>query len=933
MMYAVKKNPIKNVCKRVLVCLLALTLLCPALPAEKVYAAGGVYSISFGTSIMSHIAGSGLPPNNRSWVVKTDYANVYHIELRKGNKVVGSGTYVSVNDHVDITTSDTPDTAWVRASAPRVGIVETTIALGTGTYYEQVGVNEIRPYDLETGEYAEYHLTFKMNLHQHNWQYSASGNTVTARCTGSGSCPIGSQTISINPNPAEKAYNGQKTEATLTISSAWTTANGLVAPPANSNISYSPANSPNVGNYRASITVANRTAATDFRITRADIAPSVNLDDWIYGENPKSPTLAAGSNPGNGALSYRYKEKNAPETAYSTAVPLAAGNYTVEVIVAETSNYKSGSATDDFSILPKEVSVNVPAEDRAFDGTTDASLSISDATFDGLLDSDSGMVSVTSAKGQFADKNVGKDKAVTISDIVLGGSAAGNYTPVPTQSEASILPRNITVGGIKALDKTYDGNTDAQLQLDEVTLSGKLEGDELALASASGSFIDKNAGKDKAVQLSGFSLTGADKNNYALAQTGQQTEVRASIHPKEIGLTWDKTTRIYNGKEQKPEAHATGLLDGDSCEVIVDGAKKDAGNGYTAEAVALHNTNYKLPAEATASFDILPKEITKEMLAVSPDTMDASGVPKGPVISMTDREVPEPEMEHGKDYLTSGAVSGEEAGTHFVTIEGRGNYTGTLDTSWVLYHEKESTSREDGKDGAGKFEVFVLSDPKAPAISFDNFDVAYAKTLLDESEMERYLSGEDVQVYIQLSHLEEEDLSETDRSNIQSVFDSKSASAISWFDITLWKKIGIEKATNIKDTGGKTVSMKLTVPNDKQKVPTGYRRLFYVAHSHADSGQLLSESENIEVRFGSSVFSPYALGSRDVKDDAPGETINTGDTEVSEARNKKYTSGRDTSSPSTGDSMELYIYILLFALMMAFSIIVIDARRRPRNDK
>ncbi|MBR3356134.1 MAG: hypothetical protein IKG47_12445 [Oscillospiraceae bacterium] len=132
--------------------------------------------------------------------------------------------------------------------------------------------------------------------------------------------------------------------------------------------------------------------------------------------------------------------------------------------------------------------------------------------------------------------------------------------------------------------------------------NGKLEGDTLTV-SGTGTFANGNAGTGKTVTISNLQLGGKDAGNYVLAASGQQSSATANITPKTIELSWGETSFTYNGKEQKPTAGATGLLEGDTCTVSVTGGETNAGT-YTATADSLSNTNYKLPAEKTVSFII-----------------------------------------------------------------------------------------------------------------------------------------------------------------------------------------------------------------------------------------------------------------------------------------------------------------------------------------
>jgi hypothetical protein len=91
----------------------------------------------------------------------------------------------------------------------------------------------------------------------------------------------------------------------------------------------------------------------------------------------------------------------------------------------------------------------------------------------------------------------------------------------------------LTISGITATGKTYDGNSTASVSTSAVTKTGLINGDDVTI-TATGSFVDKNVARDvngtviaKAVNLSSI-YAGLDKDNYAI--TGQAT-ASATISP------------------------------------------------------------------------------------------------------------------------------------------------------------------------------------------------------------------------------------------------------------------------------------------------------------------------------------------------------------------------------------------------------------------
>ena len=100
----------------------------------------------------------------------------------------------------------------------------------------------------------------------------------------------------------------------------------------------------------------------------------------------------------------------------------------------------------------------------------------------------------------------------------------------------SITQASITVSGITADSKPYNGNTKATLDCTHATLTGKVDGEDLSV-TATGTFENEKVGKTKKVTISGLTLEGKAKDNYVLADSGQQTQATAEIEAREVTIT------------------------------------------------------------------------------------------------------------------------------------------------------------------------------------------------------------------------------------------------------------------------------------------------------------------------------------------------------------------------------------------------------------
>jgi hypothetical protein len=99
------------------------------------------------------------------------------------------------------------------------------------------------------------------------------------------------------------------------------------------------------------------------------------------------------------------------------------------------------------------------------------------------------------------------------------GTYTASYTSggVTAAKQFTIKKKGVIVGGVKVLDKEYDGTTKATVDTSGVGFFGKVSGDDLSV-SVTGEFEDPEEGWDKTVYLT-YELTGADAGNYEIVDT------------------------------------------------------------------------------------------------------------------------------------------------------------------------------------------------------------------------------------------------------------------------------------------------------------------------------------------------------------------------------------------------------------------------------
>jgi hypothetical protein len=220
----------------------------------------------------------------------------------------------------------------------------------------------------------------------------------------------------------------------------------------------------------------------------------------------------------------------------STTVPVNSGTYAVHVVFTSSDpNYTNATADTTITIAPKLLTVSATGINKGYDGTTTASVTLSDNRVAG----DNITVSDTAA---FLDKNAGNGKTVFVTGIGISGPAAGNYTLVntTTTTTANITQRSLTVTAT-GVNKTYDGTAAASVTLAD----NHLAGDQVTDNDTSAAFANKNVGNGKTVTVNGIYLTGTDANNYTLASSTASTS--ANITALTLTVTATGVNKVYDG--------------------------------------------------------------------------------------------------------------------------------------------------------------------------------------------------------------------------------------------------------------------------------------------------------------------------------------------------------------------------------------------------
>ena len=129
-----------------------------------------------------------------------------------------------------------------------------------------------------------------------------------------------------------------------------------------------------------------------------------------------------------------------------------------------------------------------------------------------------------------------------------------------------VNPVPLTLSGLAARDKTYDGGTVASLNTNSMSLSGVLQGDDVVpdASAATASFADPGVAAQKAVTVVGLASAGADGGNYAMVPVS----LSASILPAPLHVKANDTNRVFGVPNPGFTESYTGFVSGEDTSVL-----------------------------------------------------------------------------------------------------------------------------------------------------------------------------------------------------------------------------------------------------------------------------------------------------------------------------------------------------------------------------
>ena len=691
--------------------------------------------------------------------------------------------------------------------------------------------------------------------------------------------------------------------------------------------------------------------------------------------------------------------------------------------------YTTNTGTATVTVNPKAVTVSgITANDKVYDGTTNAGLDYSAVTLGGVLENDTLTVTAT---GTMESADVG-EKKVTISNLTLGGDSAANYvlaesgnqtettatitakevtatitpnggtygsvtaaaaelsgavdgenvpvtltytgngyndTAVPvnagsytvtasiansnytltgnTTADFVITPKAVTVSGITANDKVYDGTTNAVLDYSNAQFDGILENDKLTVA-AKGMFEKAEAGKQN-VAISDLTLGGDSAANYVLAESGNQTETTATITAKEVTVTPDNKSKVYEEKDPKLTYIVSGVLSGETLKGITLARAEGENAGeydITATADAGANPNYEVTF-AEGKFTINPKSIDGATVKLG-KALTANGAEQTQTVEkvlLNDKELP-------ADSYTVAGNTATDPGSHTLTITAKGNYTGAVEQTYVIVPAKaEDAPDKEITIGNGKVKVDIKFEGTVPPATLLTDKAELLAMLVDSGditadELAQIADGAIMDIVLTVK---EANVSAEIKTAMAQA--AKGCTIGQYLDISLFKYMtvnGSQQAGVALHTTKNALTISVAVPDALIHTDSAVNRTYCIVRRHDGAITVLDaafDAASKTLTFKTDRFSDYAIAYKDTAvpgiGSNPGSNNSSNDSETKKnevaaptpAPTPASTSKPSTitAMPQTGDTSNPTLYVvLLVASLLGLAVVFVC---KKRNDK
>lgn len=519
-----------------------------------------------------------------------------------------------------------------------------------------------------------------------------------------------------------------------------------------------------------------------------------------------------------------------------------------------------------------------------------------------------------------------------------------NYEDITLTVNVSAVNQPVPVDTITATPITY-GN-----KLSASTITGKMK-DPTTGHAVDGTFtwltpaVKLNAGSHSAKWI--FTPDKSYGGKYT-TNTGTAT---VTVNPKAVTVNITPNGGTY-GSVTAAAAKLSGAVEGDNVPVTLT----YTGNGYNSTAVptnagsytvtaSIADSNYVLTGETTANFVIEPKSI-KGAKVVLGKALTANGAEQTQTVEkvlLDGKELP-------ADSYTVAGNTATTPSSHTLTITAKGNYTGTVEQTYVIIPAKaESAPGEEIAIGSGKVKVDVQSEGTVPPATLLTDKAELLAMLVNSGditadELVQIANGASVDIVLTVKEANVSDEVKTAMAQA-----AKGYTIGQYLDISLFKYMtvnGSHQAGVALHTTKDALTISVVVPDALINTNSAVNRTYCIVRRHDGAITVLDaafDAASKTLTFKTDRFSDYAIAYKDTA--VPSSGSNPGSNNSSNGSETKKNEvaaptpapastskpSTITAMPQTGDTSNPTLYVvLLVASLLGLAVVFVC---KKRNDK
>ena len=506
-------------------------------------------------------------------------------------------------------------------------------------------------------------------------------------------------------------------------------------------------------------------------------------------------------------------------------------------------------------------------------------------------------------------------KAVTVSITPNGGSYGGTITP------ATATANDIVGEDAPKITLTYTGTANDGTEYNSTTPPTK-----------AGTYTIK------------ASTTNA---NYTLDANTATAEF--TVAKRRATVTPDNKSKVYEEKDPKLTYIVSGVLSGETLKGITLARAEGENAGeydITGTADAGANPNYEVTF-AKGTFTIKPKSIQSATVVLGKG-LAANGAEQTQTVEkvlLDGKELP------ANSYTVAGNTA-TAPGSHTLTITAKGNYTGTVEQTYVIIPAKaEDAPGEEIAIGSGEVKVVVKSEGTVPPATLLTNKAELLAMLVDSGditadELAQIANGASVDIALTVK---EANVSAEIKTAMAQA--AKGCTIGQCLDISLFKYMtvnGKQQDGVALHTTKNALTISVAVPDALINTNSAVNRTYCIVRNHEGTITVLDaafDAASKTLTFKTDRFSDYAIAYKDTAVPSsggnPGSNNSSNDSETKKnevAAPTPAPTSASTSKPSTitampqtGDTSNPTLYVvLLVASLLGLAVVFVC---KKRNDK